>query len=226
MTLRITLRGRTTQLRQSFTCEHMSSALHFRLPDPKATVFHEILKEVGAKEWRIVPKRPAAFALRGFCDENVMRQIEDKGGMLCWGWDLVEHPTGAIESEAHCVWRAPDSQLIDITPSDYGFKNIMFLVVEATWGRPLPPGKGWPTRWDEIARFQADIITVRHKTRQLLELQGVAEPGKIVTLNTDDIESAIAQACLQTGRSLSQALLAAVLRNFTHGPGVISRSYK
>lgn len=204
----------------------MSNTPHFRLPDPKSGVFLDILKEVGSKEWRFVPKRPMRSALPGFCDENVMRQVKDKGGSLCWGWDLVEHPTGAIESEAHCVWKTPDSQLVDITPSDYGFKQIMFLVIDADWKRPLPPGKGWPTMWDEIARFQADIITVRQKTRQLLELQGIAQPGRIVTLNMDDVESTIAQACLQTGRRVEPGLMAAVLRNFTHGTGVISRTYK
>lgn len=203
----------------------MSHKQEFRLPDPNCAIFQQILKEVGATEWKIVPKRPLRTAVPGFCDENVRRQVREKGGMLCWGWDLVEHPTGAIESEAHCVWRTPDSQLIDITPSDYGFKQIMFLVVDANWERPLPPGKGWPTIWDEVARFQADIITVRQKTRQLLELQGLAEAGEIVTLNMDDVESTIAQACLQTGRRPEPGLMAAVLRNFTHGPGVISRTY-
>lgn len=123
------------------------------------------------------------------------------------------------------IQRAPDSKLVDVTPSDYEFQEIMFLITDAGWERPLPAGKGWPTSWDEISRFQADIITVRQKARQLLEIQGIAEPGKIVTLDMEDVDSAIQQACIQTGRSLTAELMAAVRQNFTHGPGVISRSY-
>lgn len=202
----------------------MGNTPRFRLPDPKSLVFQQILNELGVKDWKLVPKRPLRNAKAGFCDENVDRQIREKGGSLCWGWDLVEHPTGAIESEAHCVWQTPDSQLIDVTPSDYGFQEIMFLITDAVWKRPLPAGKAWPTSWDEISRFQADIITVRQKARQLLEIQGLAEPGKIVTLDIEDVESAIQQACIQTGRGLTAGMMTAVRQNFTHG-AVISRSY-
>jgi hypothetical protein len=66
---------------------------------------------------------------------------------------------------------------------------------------------------------------VRQKARQLLEIQGIAEPGKIVTLDMADVDSAIQQACIQAGRSLTEGLMEAVRQNFTHGPGVISRSY-
>lgn len=69
----------------------MKGRYDFRLPDPKSVKIQQILKELSAKKWLIIPKQAPRWASGGFCDENVGRRVAEHGGSACWGWDLGEH---------------------------------------------------------------------------------------------------------------------------------------
>ncbi|MCF8461411.1 MAG: hypothetical protein K9G46_11865 [Flavobacteriales bacterium] len=61
----------------------------------------------------IIPYREAIL---GECFLNVLRKIEQAKGEAIYGWQFCEY-TYMIEAEFHAIWKSPEGNLIDITPS-------------------------------------------------------------------------------------------------------------
>lgn len=63
----------------------------------------------------------------GECHQNVERKIARDGGSVQYGWVIWEIPPWAIQAEFHSVWRAPDGELLDVTPALHGGSRVLFL---------------------------------------------------------------------------------------------------
>ena len=61
------------------------------------------------------------------CFLNVPKQIATFGGSLLHGWRITEIPGVFIEAEFHGIWQAPTGELIDVTPSQNGEPQTLFL---------------------------------------------------------------------------------------------------
>jgi len=61
------------------------------------------------------------------CFPVVAQQVERAGGEACYGWRVWELPWVYIEAEFHAVWRNPQAELVDITPTQLGFSRILFI---------------------------------------------------------------------------------------------------
>lgn len=61
------------------------------------------------------------------CFPNVQRIVREQRGTQINGWAIWQWANILIEAEAHSVWESPEGKLIDITPHDYGEKEILFL---------------------------------------------------------------------------------------------------
>ena len=53
--------------------------------------------------------------------------VKEQGGRQINGWTVWQWANVLIEAEAHAIWESPEEKLIDITPHDYGEKEILFL---------------------------------------------------------------------------------------------------
>lgn len=60
------------------------------------------------------------------CFGNVERKIARDGGSILYGW-AVWQSSIICEGEFHAVWKAPDGQLIDVTPQEQVFDEILFI---------------------------------------------------------------------------------------------------
>jgi hypothetical protein len=62
------------------------------------------------------------------CHLNVCVQCNQFGGTSQYGWIIgQDKQTGFVEATFHTVWRAPDGELIDITPRRDGEKRVLFV---------------------------------------------------------------------------------------------------
>lgn len=66
----------------------------------------------------IIQFHKVPHAVAGACLVNVERQCELAGGEVVLGWSVQELVEGMIEQhQHHVVWRSPDGQLLDLTPT-------------------------------------------------------------------------------------------------------------
>ena len=58
---------------------------------------------------------------------NLERKIERDGGGIQYGWAIWYLPGILMEAEFHAVWVSPRGELIDVSPHQIEFTEIMFL---------------------------------------------------------------------------------------------------
>ncbi|MGB2796928.1 MAG: SEC-C domain-containing protein [Phycisphaerae bacterium] len=75
-----------------------------------------------------VDVRPIQGAPVNECFPIVHDRVLAEGGASVCGWSIGEQPTLFVEAEPHAVWRAPNNELIDVTPKKHPTMRILFLV--------------------------------------------------------------------------------------------------
>lgn len=74
----------------------------------------------------LIPVRIEEYSEPLNCFENVDRKIEIDGGKVHYGWAIYQ--TNLLcEAERHAVWENEKKELIDITPREIDFKQVMFV---------------------------------------------------------------------------------------------------
>lgn len=61
------------------------------------------------------------------CFINAARRVEEEGGAVEYGWSIRAWPGVLAEAEHHAVWRHPDGQLVDVTPTKSPLRRRTFL---------------------------------------------------------------------------------------------------
>jgi hypothetical protein len=84
-------------------------------------------KVVTGTEPEYLPVTVQEWCLPRECFPNVDRMAKKHGGRRVNGWTIWQWANVFVEAEAHAVWESPNGKLIDITPHDYGEKEILFL---------------------------------------------------------------------------------------------------
>ncbi|HEY8559496.1 MAG TPA: SEC-C domain-containing protein [Pyrinomonadaceae bacterium] len=72
-----------------------------------------------------LPVEPDRKSIKLECFPNVENFISKNGGAIQYGWRIGEWYEIMLEAEFHAVWRAPNGDFRDVTPS--GEKRILFL---------------------------------------------------------------------------------------------------
>ena len=75
----------------------------------------------------LVPFIEDACGRYGWCNDGVRLKVEADGGEAVYGWTVWEWAPVLLTGEFHCVWRAPDGTLFDITPKPRFEKQIVFV---------------------------------------------------------------------------------------------------
>ncbi len=86
-----------------------------------------------------VPVRPVAGAEENGCHTNVPDHVEENGGEAVFGW-IIWQSGVLLHAEAHCNWRSPHGEVIDITPKRPREARVLFLMdPNVKWeGRLIP----------------------------------------------------------------------------------------
>jgi len=66
------------------------------------------------------------------CFSNLERKTKRDGGGIQYGWAIWYLPGILMEAEFHAVWVSPKGELIDVTPRQIQFKEMLFLPDSAT----------------------------------------------------------------------------------------------
>jgi hypothetical protein len=80
----------------------------------------------------IVPIIPEMYCSPLMCRDNVFTKIAHDGGEAVFGW-RVSRELLYSEYQAHCVWRSPNGELFDVTPTcgeidDDGYAATTFVI--------------------------------------------------------------------------------------------------
>jgi len=75
---------------------------------------------------QFVPVQTTPTSIVADCFANVDTQVAGSGGAKVYGWKLWLFPDVWVAAEFHAVWRSPQGQLIDVTPSSSG-STILFV---------------------------------------------------------------------------------------------------
>lgn len=60
------------------------------------------------------------------CFVNVQEKVIKDGGKIHYGWAIYKSDI-ICEAERHSVWETPNGDLVDITPKDFDFNEILFV---------------------------------------------------------------------------------------------------
>ncbi|WP_298545902.1 hypothetical protein [uncultured Aquimarina sp.] len=73
-----------------------------------------------------VPVKIEEYSEKLNCFKNVDRKVELDGGKPHYGW-VIYQTSILCEAERHAVWENDEEELIDITPRDIDFEQVMFV---------------------------------------------------------------------------------------------------
>jgi hypothetical protein len=105
----------------------------------------EFAATISRQQIGLVLYRPEDRGRPMWCFENAARKVERDGGKVQFGW-MFQHRLvadipgpGYLIAIHHAVWRAPDGQLIDVTPFDADARHqplaprgtVLFLIDDA-----------------------------------------------------------------------------------------------
>ncbi len=76
---------------------------------------------------KILTIKPDINSENGECFKNVENYIKSNDGNIQYGWIIWETPNVMLEAEFHAVCKLPNGNLLDITPTNDGEKEILFL---------------------------------------------------------------------------------------------------
>ena len=87
----------------------------------------KLLTKIGSEyEPEQVPVIVEPYAKFNNCYLNVDEKVKRDGGKVHYGWAIYQSDI-LCEAERHAVWENEDGDLIDITPREIDFKQIMFV---------------------------------------------------------------------------------------------------
>jgi hypothetical protein len=117
-----------------------------------------------------VPVRPVAGAEENGCHVNVAGHVKENGGEAVFGW-IVWQSRVLLHAEAHCNWRSPHGEMIDITPKLPREAKVLFLPdPDMKWeGRVIPSCRAAridsPKAHDLVRLLEeSDRIQARYRT--------------------------------------------------------------
>lgn len=109
--------------------------------------------------WVKVAPHPAAT--RSNCDANVAAQIRDHGDNPEHVWDAGESGP-FLELEAHVIWKGPDGNLLDVSPSLVGANRHFVFPSQEQFHRPFPGNIIIPLVDDAKVRHIASYLMMAH----------------------------------------------------------------
>mgnify|MGYP001589659239 CR=1 FL=1 len=72
--------------------------------------------------------KPPAFARLYDCYRNATRTAQLVGGSMLLGWDISEDTDQLLfQAVFHAVWQSLQGEIIDVTPSEAGFTQTLFV---------------------------------------------------------------------------------------------------
>ncbi len=87
----------------------------------------KLLRKIGTEyKPEIIPVIAESYAKEANCYTNVELKVAMDGGNIHYGWAIYKS-LFFCEAERHAVWETNDEELIDITPNEKGFQQIMFV---------------------------------------------------------------------------------------------------
>jgi hypothetical protein len=86
-------------------------------------ILNKIASEYDAE---IIPVFVEPYAKKHNCYINVEEKVKLDGGSAHYGWAIFQSDI-LCEAERHAVWESPNEDLIDITPREFEFQQIMFV---------------------------------------------------------------------------------------------------
>ncbi len=102
--------------------------MHATTPGTISPAIQDLCRQlVNNPQPAFLPVTPVPWAEAKDCFAIVDKQVRDKGGSICCGWQIWEWPTVYIEAEFHAVWKDAAGELHDITPKQRSVRNVLFL---------------------------------------------------------------------------------------------------
>jgi len=87
----------------------------------------QILDRINAEfDPEVIPVRIEEFSKPGNCFCNVEEKIKRSGGKIHLGWVVLKTDL-FYEAEQHAVWENPEGDLVDLTPRNIPFQEVMFI---------------------------------------------------------------------------------------------------
>lgn len=88
---------------------------------------NELIAKIGSDSKEVlVPVIVESYAEPANCFPNVAEKVKRDKGSIMYGWSVLLGQF-LVEAERHAVWKSPQGELIDITPSTSGMLTTLFI---------------------------------------------------------------------------------------------------
>lgn len=128
------------------------------------------------------------------CFKNVDTVMQKLDGERITGWAIWQWANILVEAEAHAIWKAPDGQLIDVSPHISAEEHILFLPDDRVQfnGNPIPSHRQALTN----SPLVAELIALSDKKDTI----AAASSGQTYAMDTADVRR-MAELIFQFHRS-------------------------
>ncbi len=93
----------------------------------------QLIEKIGSNHQElIVSVKVEEYAKPGNCFLNVQQKVKNDGGTIVYGWSVLNGDF-LMEAERHAVWKSPNDELVDITPSTQNLDFTFFIPQELNY---------------------------------------------------------------------------------------------
>jgi hypothetical protein len=102
--------------------------------DYSLKIFKEqLIEKIGSNHRELfLPIKEEKYAKPGNCFLNVQQKVKNDGGSIIYGWSVLNGDF-LMEAERHAIWKSPNDELVDITPSTQNLDFTFFIPQELNY---------------------------------------------------------------------------------------------
>lgn len=102
--------------------------------DDSLKIFKEqLIEKIGSNHRELfLPIKEEKYAKPGNCFLNVQQKVKNDGGSIIYGWSVLNGDF-LMEAERHAIWKSPNDELVDITPSTQNLDFTFFIPQELNY---------------------------------------------------------------------------------------------
>lgn len=127
----------SSNMSEPYSYQYTTRHVKWELPgitDPRILSFCDLINSLPIR----IKISPRPMCREYQCHKNVIDYVDTYGGLRVLGYHFIEYNNNLI-GVLHSIWKNTYDMLDDITASEHGFAHRVFVEINSTTTKKLPP---------------------------------------------------------------------------------------